>query len=94
MEALRRAVPEDQDFGADVLVGMGAVGQQLVGTTISMLINEIAELPRRFVVVLDDYQFVTERKPTSRLLSSWSTSRRKYTSSSPADLTRICRWGG
>ena len=60
VEALRRVVPEDQDFGADVLVGMGAVGQQFVGTTLSMLINEIAELSRRVVLVLDDYQFVTE----------------------------------
>jgi LuxR family transcriptional regulator, maltose regulon positive regulatory protein len=59
-EALRRAVPDDQDFGADVLVGMGAVGQQLVGTTISMLINELAGLPHRIVLLLDDYQFVTE----------------------------------
>ena len=60
VEALRRVLPEERDFGADVLVGMGAVGQQLVGTTLSMLINELAELPRRVVVVLDDYQFVTE----------------------------------
>src|SRR5215204_2782429 len=27
LEALRRVVPEEEDFGADVLVGMGAVGQ-------------------------------------------------------------------
>ena len=60
VEALRRAVPEDQDFGADVLVGLGAVGQKLVGTTLSMLINEVAELPHRIVLLLDDYQFVTE----------------------------------
>jgi len=60
VEALRRAVPEDQEFGADVLVGLGAVGQKLVGTTLSMLINVLAELPHRIVLLLDDYQFVTE----------------------------------
>src|SRR5215218_10091603 len=60
VEALRQAVPEERNFGADVLVGLGAVGQQLVGTTLSMLINELAELPHRVVLLLDDYQFVTE----------------------------------
>jgi LuxR family maltose regulon positive regulatory protein len=52
--------PEDEGFGADVLVGLGASGETFVGTTLSMLINELAELPRRVVLVLDDYQFVTE----------------------------------
>ena len=60
VEALRRAVPEEEDFGADVLVGMSAVGQEFVGTTLPTLINELAELPYQVVVVLDDYQFVTE----------------------------------
>ena len=60
VEALRRVMPEDKDFGADVLVGLGTVGESFVGTTLSMLINEFAELPRRVVLVLDDYQFVTE----------------------------------
>ena len=60
VEALRRVLPEDEDFGADVLVGMSAVGETFVGTALSMLINELAELPRRVVLVLDDYQFVTE----------------------------------
>jgi LuxR family maltose regulon positive regulatory protein len=62
VEALRRAVPEEEDFGADVLVGMGAVGQQLVGITLPTLINELAELSRRVALVLDDYQFVTEKE--------------------------------
>src|SRR5215213_3168242 len=62
VEALRRVVPEDEDFGADVLVGLGAVGETFVGTTLSMLINELAELPQRVVLVLDDYQFVTEKE--------------------------------
>jgi LuxR family maltose regulon positive regulatory protein len=60
VEALRRVMPEDEDFGADVLVGLGAVGETFVGTTLSMLINDLAELPHRVVLVLDDYQFVTE----------------------------------
>jgi LuxR family transcriptional regulator, maltose regulon positive regulatory protein len=60
VEALRRVTPEGKNFGADVLVGLGAVGETFVGTTLSMLINELDELPHRVVLVLDDYQFVTE----------------------------------
>ena len=59
VEALRRAVPEE-DFGADVLVGMSAAGQGLVEAPLPTLINELAELSHRVVLVLDDYQFVTE----------------------------------
>src|SRR5829696_5858040 len=61
LEALRRAVPEEEDFGADVLAGMSVAGQHLVGMTLPTLINEIAELPYQVVLVLDDYQFVTEK---------------------------------
>ena len=39
---------------------MSAVGQRFVGITLPTLINEIAELSHRVVLVLDDYQFVTE----------------------------------
>jgi LuxR family maltose regulon positive regulatory protein len=60
IEAFRRVLPEEEDFGADVLVGMRAVGQQLVGMTLPTLINDPAELPHRVVLVLDDCQFVTE----------------------------------
>src|SRR5215208_2870325 len=60
VEALRQVVPEEEDFGADVLLGMNAVGQRFVETTLPTLINEIAELPYPVVLVLDDYQFVTE----------------------------------
>src|SRR5215217_4370142 len=60
VEALRRVVPEGEDFGADVLLGMSAVGQRFVGITLPRLINELAELPQRVVLVLDDYQSVTE----------------------------------
>src|ERR687890_2183149 len=62
VEALRQAVPEEEDFGADVLVGLSAVEQRFVGTTLPTLINELAELPYQVVVVLDDYQFVTEER--------------------------------
>jgi LuxR family transcriptional regulator, maltose regulon positive regulatory protein len=58
VEALREAVPEE-DFGADVLVGMGAVGRGFAELTLALLINELAELPRGVVVVLDDYQYVS-----------------------------------
>lgn len=62
MEALRRVVPEDEDFGADALVGMGAGALGFIGTTLPVLINELAELPHSVVLVLDDYQFVTEKE--------------------------------
>src|SRR5829696_8836268 len=59
LEALRRVVPEE-DFEADVLVGLSAVGHRFVGVPLPTLINELAELPYQVVLVLDDYQFVTE----------------------------------
>jgi LuxR family maltose regulon positive regulatory protein len=58
VEALRQAVPEGEDFGADVLAGMSAVGRGFVETTLPTLINGLADLPYRVVVVLDDYQYV------------------------------------
>jgi LuxR family maltose regulon positive regulatory protein len=58
VEALRQAVPEE-GFGTDVLVGMGAVGRGFVEVTLPMLINELAELSHRIVLVLDDYQCVS-----------------------------------
>jgi LuxR family maltose regulon positive regulatory protein len=59
VEALRQVVPEEEHFGANVLVGMSAAGQGFIGTTLPRLINEIAELPHQVVLVLDDYQFIT-----------------------------------
>jgi LuxR family transcriptional regulator, maltose regulon positive regulatory protein len=59
VEALRRSVPDEEGFGPDVLVGMSAAGQGFVGVTLPTLINELAELSHRIVLVLDDYQFVT-----------------------------------
>src|SRR5918997_591135 len=58
VESLRQVLPEE-DFGADVLVGLSAVGQGFVGITLPTLINDLAELPSQVVLVLDDYQFVT-----------------------------------
>ena len=59
VEALRQAAPEE-DFGADVLAGMSVTGRRLLETSLPMLINGLAELPSEVVLVLDDYQFVTE----------------------------------
>jgi LuxR family maltose regulon positive regulatory protein len=59
VEALRQVVPEE-DFAADILAGMSVAGQDFVGMTLPTLINELAELPHQVVVVLDDYQFITE----------------------------------
>jgi LuxR family transcriptional regulator, maltose regulon positive regulatory protein len=59
VEALRRAVPEEEGFGADVTVGMSAVGQRFTKTMLPKLINELAELSHPAILVLDDYQFVT-----------------------------------
>ncbi len=60
VEALRQVMPEEEGFGAEILVGMGALGQEFVRVTLSTLINELAELPHRVVLVLDDYQSLTE----------------------------------
>jgi LuxR family transcriptional regulator, maltose regulon positive regulatory protein len=61
VESLRRVVPEE-DFGADVLVRMSAVGQSFVEATLPALINEIAELSHPVVLVLDDYQSISSRE--------------------------------
>jgi LuxR family maltose regulon positive regulatory protein len=59
IEAVRQVAPEE-DFGTGALMTLNSVDQNLTKTTLPMLINEFAELPHRTVVVLDDYQFVTE----------------------------------
>jgi ATP/maltotriose-dependent transcriptional regulator MalT len=58
-EALHLAAPPE-DFGADVLAGMSVTGRRLIETSLPLIINRLAELPREVVLVLDDYQFVTE----------------------------------
>ena len=59
VEAVRGALPEAREFGADVLVSMSAAREGFVEITLPTFINEIAELPYRVVLVLDDYQFVS-----------------------------------
>jgi LuxR family transcriptional regulator, maltose regulon positive regulatory protein len=61
VEAVRQVEPEE-DFGASALMGLSSAGQNLADITLPTLINEFAKLPHRVVVVLDDYQFVTENR--------------------------------
>ena len=88
VEALRQVVPQAGDFGADVLVGLSAVGQRFVEITLPTLINEIAELPYQVVVVLDDYQFVTEEGSHETVAFFVEHLPETSTSSSPAGPTR------
>ena len=59
LEALRQVAPEE-DFGTDVLVGMSVARQRFIETSGPMLINELAELSQRVVLVLDDYHCITK----------------------------------
>jgi LuxR family transcriptional regulator, maltose regulon positive regulatory protein len=59
VEALRGVGPEER-FGADALAGLGMVGTSLVETALPALVNDLTELPRRVVLVLDDYHYVTD----------------------------------
>jgi LuxR family transcriptional regulator, maltose regulon positive regulatory protein len=61
VEALHLAAPE-ADVGADVLVRVGVAGRSLIETSLPMLINVLAALDRRLILVLDDYQFVTNEE--------------------------------
>jgi LuxR family maltose regulon positive regulatory protein len=61
IEALGQVVPKE-GFGADALVGMSVVGTKLVERMVPMLINELAELPHRVVLVLDDYHCIKESR--------------------------------
>jgi LuxR family maltose regulon positive regulatory protein len=58
VEAVRGVAPEKR-FGAQTQADLGMVGTNLVQTTLPTLINDLAELPRRVVLVLDDYHCVT-----------------------------------
>jgi len=58
VEALHLVAPEE-DFGGDVLMGMSVTGGRLIEISLPMIINVLAELHRRWILVLDDYQFVT-----------------------------------
>ena len=57
--ALREVVPTE-GFGAEILVGMSVVGAELIGTALPLLINRLAELPNRIVLVLDDYHSIKD----------------------------------
>ena len=59
VEAVRQ-VELDEDFGADALTALSSFDQNLTQITVPKLINEFAGLSHPMVVVLDDYQFVTE----------------------------------
>jgi len=59
VEAVRH-VELDEDFGADALTSLRSLGQNLAQITLPKLVNEFAGLSHPMVVVLDDYQFVTE----------------------------------
>ena len=59
LEALHEVAPE-VDFGADVLVGMSIASQRLIETSLPILINVLTDLPQQVILVLDDYQLVTD----------------------------------
>ena len=61
VEAVYQAAPE-MGFGADTLASIGAAGQDVAETILLKLVNELAELGGRTVVVLDDYQCITEER--------------------------------
>jgi LuxR family transcriptional regulator, maltose regulon positive regulatory protein len=62
IEAMCQVALEDEDFRADVLVTLSTAGQNFLEIGLPMLINELAEVPHRMIVVIDDYQFVTEER--------------------------------
>jgi LuxR family transcriptional regulator, maltose regulon positive regulatory protein len=62
IEAICQVALEDEDFRADVLVTLSTAGQNFLEIGLPMLINELAEVPHRMIVVIDDYQFVTEER--------------------------------
>ena len=57
VEALRRVAPEDE-WGADVLEGLGLVKTKHIDTVVPLLINALTDLPHRVVLVLDDYHCI------------------------------------
>jgi LuxR family maltose regulon positive regulatory protein len=59
IEALRQVVPKES-FGADALGGLSVVGTKFIETMAPRLVNELAELPHRVVLVLDDYHCIKE----------------------------------
>jgi LuxR family transcriptional regulator, maltose regulon positive regulatory protein len=58
VESLHRIARKER-FGADALAGLGMVATNLVETALPALINDLAELSHRLVLVLDDYHCIT-----------------------------------
>jgi LuxR family transcriptional regulator, maltose regulon positive regulatory protein len=58
-EALRQIAPEGA-FGTDGFVGLGFDESNLIEMVLPTLINGLSELPRRVVLVLDDYHCIEE----------------------------------
>jgi LuxR family transcriptional regulator, maltose regulon positive regulatory protein len=59
VEAVRRVVPDQDGFGSRFSAALSFAGKELIERALPLLVNEFAELSH-LVVVLDDYQFVTE----------------------------------
>jgi LuxR family transcriptional regulator, maltose regulon positive regulatory protein len=93
VEALRQVVPE-VDFGVDVLAGMSVAGQPFVGMTLPTLINELAELPHQVVLVLDDYQFITEEDAHESVAFFLEHLPENVHLVISSRSDRRCRWGG
>jgi LuxR family maltose regulon positive regulatory protein len=58
VEALALAMPE-KEFGGSVVAALSVTGAGVVDTVVSMLVNELGEVPQKVSLVLDDYQFAT-----------------------------------
>ena len=59
VEAVRQ-VEQREDFGAGALAAPGAMGQDLAEVTLPLLVNSFADLSHEMVMVLDDYQMITQ----------------------------------
>ncbi|MGH3148617.1 MAG: LuxR C-terminal-related transcriptional regulator, partial [Rubrobacter sp.] len=55
-----RGVASGEGSWADVLVALSVAGTEVVDAALPMLVNELGEFSRQVVVVLDDYQVVTD----------------------------------
>ena len=67
VEAVRRVVPDEDGFGSGFFAALSFAGKKLIERALPLLINEFVELPHRMVIVLDDYQFVTEEDSNESL---------------------------
>ena len=48
-----------EEFGADVLAMLSVAGANVSGTVLPVLVNELGEVSRSVLLVLDDFQFAT-----------------------------------